>query len=165
MIDLKRFEECVCKGRKAPDSLCDGELSFEEKGKKIKLSLRENEEAKALAIDQCVCIDNDLKCDGIFLYRRRNKHWMIMVELKGSDIEHAYEQLAYMRNNRPEYKEIKQLFMSNEVGRPQQEAFIVSNVMVSAVDKQKMENNKNIRVKAILHSVAIKPVPDLRQFL
>lgn len=165
MIDLKRFETCVCQERSVPDSLCDGDLSFEEKGKKVKLSLRENEEAKAVAIDQCVCIDNELKCDGLFLYRRRNKHWIIMVELKGSDIEHAFEQLAYMRNKRPEYKEIEKLFMNNENGEAQQEAFIVSNVMVSPVDKQKLEKSNGIRVKAILHSVATKPVPDIRQFL
>lgn len=165
MIDVEKFEICVCRNKGIPDKLCESNLSFEEKGKKVRLTLRGNEEAKALAIDQCVCKDNNMKCDGLFLYRRKNKHWIIMVELKGGDIEHAFEQLAYMRNNRPEYKEIEQLFMAGEKGRAQQEAFIVSNYKILITEQQKLEIANGIRVKTILHSAATKPIPDLRQYL
>ncbi len=165
MIDIKKFETCTCREKGVPDGLCESKLSFEEKGKKVRLSLRANEEAKALAIDQCVCKDNDLKCDGLFLYRRKNRHWIIMIELKGRDIEHAFEQLAYMRNHRPEYKEIEQLFMEGGNGRAQPEAFIVSNYKITSVLQQKLERTHRIRVKAILHSVATKPIPDIRYYL
>ena len=165
MIQLGKFENCVCRNNGVPDKLCSGILSFEEKGKKVKLSIRPGEEAKALVIDQCVCTDTRMKCDGMFLYRRRNKHWMIMVELKGGDIEHAFEQLAFMKTQRAEYKEIEALFMQNQTGKPKHEAFIVSNHMVSLVKQQKLENRNRIRVKTILHSEATSPLPDIRVYL
>jgi len=165
MIDLGRFEECVCKRRGIPNGLCESNLSFEEKGKKVQFSVRPGEEAKALAIDQCVCNDANMKCDGLFLYRRRNKHWMILIELKGSEIEHAFKQLHYMRTNRPEYKQIETLFMAGQKGNLKEEAFVVSNFKKTDVERQKLENKYSIRVKAILHSEATFPVPDVRQYL
>jgi hypothetical protein len=165
MIDLGPFETCVCQSRAIPNTLCDSNLSFEEKGKKVKITTRPGEEAKALAIDQCVCTDNQLKCDGMFLYRRQNKHWMILAELKGSEIEHAFKQLHYMQNNRPEYKQIETLFMTGQVGQLKHEAFIVSNFKKTEVEKQKLENQYGMRVKAILHSEASSPVPDVRRYL
>ncbi len=165
MIDLGRFEECVCKHRGVPNDLCDDHLSFEEKGKKVRLSVRSREEAKALAVDQCVCKDDQLKCDGMFLYSRGKKHWMIMVELKGKDVEHAFKQLAYMRHSRSEYSEIEQLFMAGQAGKPIHKAFIVSNFLLSAVAQHKLEKTHRIQVKAILYKEATKPVPDIRLYL
>ncbi len=166
MIDLDRFEKCVCRRRGVPNDLCESNLSFEEKGKKVRLSVRTGEEGKALAIDQCVCTDNrQMKCDGMFLYRRGNRHWMIMVELKGGDIEHAFKQLYHMRHNRPEYKEAERLFMEGQVGRPTHKAFVVSSFMLSAVAQHKLEKIHGIHVKAILHKEASKQVPDIRRYL
>jgi hypothetical protein len=165
MIDLGQFETCVCKSRGIPNNLCDGDLSFDEKGKKVKISTRTGEEAKALAIDQCVCNDANLKCDGLFLYRRQNKNWMILIELKGSEIEHAFKQLHYTRNNRPEYEQIETLFMAGQRGSLKHEAFVVSNFKKTEVEKQKLENKYGIRVKAILHSEACIPMLDVRRFL
>lgn len=162
MIDLGRFEDCVCRRRSIPNDLCDGNLSFREKGKKVKLSLRTGEVAKALAIDRCVCNDDHLKCDGIFLYRRNNRHWIIMIELKGSDIEHAFKQLAYMKHKRPEYQEIEDLFMAGQKGKLIHEAYIVSNFKLSLVTQQKLEKSYSIRIKKILHCEATTPVPDVR---
>lgn len=165
MIDIAQFETCVCKARGVPDKLCGSKLSFEEKGKKVKITLRAGEDAKAIAIDQCVCKDNNLKSDGMFLYRRRNKHWIILVELKGSDIEHAFEQLCYMRRNRSEYTEIENLFMKGQTGSVQHEAFIVSNFKPTEVEKQKLEIRYQIRVKAILYSEPSSTIPDIRSYL
>ncbi len=100
MIDLGRFEECVCRRRGVPNVLCEDNLTLEEKGIKVRLTLRSGEEAKALVIDQCVCKDEGLKRDGMFLYRRKNRRWMILAELKGSNIEHAVKQLAFMKLNK-----------------------------------------------------------------
>lgn len=166
VIYLDGFTSCVCSGRAVPNKLCDGELAFEEKGKKVTLSLRSGEEAKALAIDGCVLTDNEPKCDGLFLYRaRNNKNFILLVELKGGEIDHAFGQLNYMRNNRPEYTQIKTLFMNNQTGSLREEAFIVSNHGISTVDKQKLENQNQLRVKAILFSEASSPRPDLRDYL
>lgn len=165
MIDLEQFEACVCTANGMPDSLCSGRLSFEEKGKKVRLTVRAGEEAKAVVIDQCVCADNDTKCDGLFVCRRGNKHWMILVELKGGDLSHAVEQLAYTRHKRAQYNEIAQLFMKNQKGQLKHEAFIVSNHQMPRNELQRLENAHNIRVKGILFSEATSPIPDIRDHL
>jgi hypothetical protein len=90
---------------------------------------------------------------------------MIMVELKGGNLEHAFEQLAYMRNHRTEYNEIEQLFVAEQIGNIHHSAFIVSNFMISTVAQQKMEQENGIRVKKILHSEASKTIPDIRDLL
>lgn len=165
MIDLGNFETCICQGNGIPNKLCDGQLSFEERGKKVKITLHQGEEAKALVIDQCVCVDNDKKCDGMFLYRRGNKHWMILVELKGTHIDDAFKQLVFMRKHRPEYKQIEFLFMAGQKGNLKHEAFVVSNFLITSIEKQKFEKRYNFRVKAVLHSEATRVVPDIRRFL
>jgi hypothetical protein len=162
MIDLGRFDECVCRRRGVPNVLCEDDLTFEEKGIKVRISLQSGEEAKALVIDQCVCKDEGLKCDGMFLYRRKNRHWIILVELKGSNIEHAVKQLSYMKHNRPEYNEIEQLFVAGQKGALCHQAYIVSNSTLSPVQQQKLEDLYNIRIKKILHSEATTPIPDVR---
>ena len=165
MINLEHYELCVCIANGMPDVLCSSKLSFQENGKKVSLSLRAGEEAKAVVIDQCVCADNDTKCDGLFLCRRNKKHWMILIELKGSDLQHAFEQLAYTRYKRPQYKDIEQLFMKNQPGQLKHDAFVVSNHQMPKNEMQKLENNHNIRVKAILFSEATRPTPDIREYL
>lgn len=165
MIDLAHFEDCVCIANGRPHGLCQGKLSFEEKGRKVKLSIRTGEEAKAIVIDGCICTDNDSKCDGLFLFRQGNKNWMILVELKGTDLDRAFGQLAYTRNNRREYSRIRGLFMQNQTGRLYEVAFIVSNKIPDKNELQKLENAHGLRLKACLHSEATKPIPDIRENL
>lgn len=145
--------------------MCDSSEAFEEKGKKIKLVPRTGENVKALVIDQCICTDNKPKCDGLFVFRQSSRYWMILVELKGEDIEHAFSQLAYMRKERQEYKEIQQLLNLGNDRNIRHEAFIVSNFKMPSTAKQKLENTHSIRVKHILHSEATKPVPDIRNYI
>lgn len=90
---------------------------------------------------------------------------MILIELKGTHVEDAFEQLLYMQTQRSEYKEIEALFMAGQNGRLHREAFIVSNFKRNEVEKQRLENRYGIRVKAILHSEATSPVPDVRAYL
>lgn len=166
MIDLGSYERCACAGRNNPNSLCGGELILEEKGKKVQLRPRRGERAKAVVIDGCVCTDNQTKCDGLFLLRgSNNMHYMILVELKGSDIPHAFEQLAYVRYERAEYKEIESLFMTGERGQPNHLAFIVSNRMISPPEIQKLEKKKNIRVRKILLSKVTSKIEDIREYI
>lgn len=165
MIDVGLFENCVCVRRGTPSDSCEDRLVLQEKGKKVTLRTRTGEEAKMLVIDGCVIRDNQPKCDGVFLYRRNNLHWLILVELKGSDIPHAFEQLAYMRTSRREYNVLKSSFMASQTGNLKEEAFIISNHTISRVDQQKMERQWNVRIKAILHSEPTTPIPDLREYL
>lgn len=73
MINVAPFEHCLCQKMGNTLDLCDAVLTFCEKGKKVKLEIRQNEEAKALVLDGCVFQDNELKCDGLFLFRSGNK--------------------------------------------------------------------------------------------
>jgi len=165
MINIGKFQNCVCRGRANPNDLCDGQLTFEEKGKKVTLEPKAGEEAIAVVIDGCVCADNVSNCDGMFLYKRNNKRWIILVELKGGDLEHAFEQLAYMRNQRQEYKELYNLFSEDQNYSLHEKSFIVSNHILQRIDHQKLENENGIRVSKILYSEATKPIPNLRNYL
>jgi hypothetical protein len=165
MIKIGKYQTCVCRGRSNPDKLCDGVYTFEEKGKKVTLEPKAGEEALAVVIDGCVCADNDTKCDGMFLYRRSSKRWIILVELKGTDLEHAFEQLAYTKMHRPEYKEIHKLFSEENRHFLTEKSFIVSNRIIHKVEHKKLEIRHRIRVSHILHSAATTPVPNLRMYL
>jgi hypothetical protein len=164
MINTGRFQNCVCRASNVPSELCDGELTFREKGKQVTLSLRRGEEAKAIVIDGCVCSDQNRRCDGLFLYKRSNKRWMILVELKGSHIDDAFEQLASTRS-RSEYHEIVDLFQEGRNHSITHLAFIISNHLFSKIDKQKYESRYGFRVKGVLLGAATSPIPDLRKYL
>jgi len=165
MINVGKYESCVCLSRSNPTKLCDGRLSFEENGRKIILRPKSGEEALAIVVDGGVCRDKLPKCDGLFLLRKSNKRWIILVELKGSDLEHAFEQLAYMKKERMEYRELLSLFGGVGAGVLVEKAFVVSNRMISRTAHQKLERENGIRVSGILQSAASSPIPDLRNYL
>jgi len=153
---------CVCNSNGDPCKLCCDRLCFEEKGKHVKLIPRKAESAIALALDQCVFQDNDLKCDGLFILSQANRSYVLLVELKGVDIQHAYEQLAYVLNSRPEYREILDHVRANAAGRLVQKSFIVSSGVLGAKEKQKLENTWNIRPVLIAGQKPADKAPDLR---
>ena len=165
MINIGNYQSCACVGRANPDSMCDGQLTLVEKGKKVTLKLKAGDDALAVVIDGCVCADNEPKCDGMFLYKRSNKRWIILVELKGVDLERAFEQLFYTKMHRPAYKEIYMLFSEEQKYVLNEKAFIVSNRIIQRVEHKKLEIRNGIRVSHILHSAATKPIPNLRTYL
>jgi len=164
-ISVAGFQHCVCRGRGRPHTLCDGELTFEENGKKIRLSLRSGEEAVAIVLDGCVFRDNDTKCDGLFLWKKgTSKKCAILVELKGTDLERAFEQIAYVRSNRPEYREIFDAFKSDQgASTVVEKAVIVSNGTLTKPQWVKLENQYGFRVLLVLDSDATTPVTDARE--
>lgn len=153
---------CVCTSNGEPCKLCCDRLCFEEKGKHVKLIPRKAESAIALALDQCVFRDNNLKCDGLFVLSQHNKSYVLLVELKGVDIPHAYEQIAYVLNSRPEYQEILDHVRANTEGSLVQKSFIVSNGVLGAKEKQKLENTLKIRPVLIAGQKPADKAPDLR---
>lgn len=165
MIDLGLFESCVCVRKGDPSDSCAERLVLQEKGKKVTLRPRQSESAKLLVLDGCVFKDNLLKCDGIFFYEKGNKAHMILVELKGGDIDHAFEQIKYTREQRTEYSSLKNLFSQNRSGSILESAFVISNHWIDRVSHQKLEKTYGIRVKAVLHSEATTPISDLRSWL
>lgn len=165
-ISVASYAHCVCRRRGVPHPLCDDELAFEENGKKIRLTLRSDEEGVALVLDGCVFRDDEPKCDGLFLWKKgRSKKCAILVELKGTDIERAFEQIMYVRSNRPEYQEIRNAFADDEGSvRVLEKALIVSNSMMGNRDWQKIQERYGISVWRVLDVDATKKVEDVRRF-
>ena len=159
------YDHCCCLGRADPCELCESELAFCEMGKKVKLSLDVGEAGKAIVLDGCVFKDNDPKCDGLFLFRTSSerKH-SCLVELKGAgNIPRAFSQLAYVRHERKEYREIIQSFREDGRGALTERAVIITNGSLSKPVQERLESKYNIRVWAIIHCEATSKVPDLRK--
>ncbi|MEB2786978.1 hypothetical protein [Algoriphagus persicinus] len=165
MIDLGRFEACVCTRKGQPSDSCEGILVLQEKGKKVTLRPKQKEQAKLVVLDGCVFKDNLPKCDGIFFYKKGNRAHMILVELKGGDIDHAFEQVKYTREQRADYTSLRSQFSRNRTGSIIESAFVISNHRLDRVSHQKLEKAYGVRVKAVLHSEATTPIPDLRTWL
>jgi len=166
LIDVTPYEQCVCLKMNKTHELCDDRLTFSEQGKQIKLGIRKGEEAKALVLDGCVFTDDLPKCDGMFLFKSRNRKFAILVELKGAhDIPHAIEHLAYTQKLRHEYQQLIKRFHADGQGQLSERAFIVSNGMLSKPVLERLENKFAIRVNALLHCEATSPIPDLRNYV
>lgn len=165
MIDTNPFSHCECRRMGNPHALCKSELTLEEQGKKVCLSLHGGEEAKVLVLDGCVFTDNNTKCDALYLYKSRNRKIAALVELKGAgDIPHAFEQLAYTKRQRPEYAQLKNQLDQSGPGTLFEKSFIVTNGMLSKPEIERLENQHQIRVSAVLHSEPGKKIPDLREW-
>lgn len=165
MFDLGSAEKCVCIRRGYPSLSCDGDLILQEKGKKVTLKPKQNETAKLLVLDGCYITDNNPKCDAVFFLSTKSQAFLILSELKGADIDHAFEQIKYTQQKQPKYSDLKKVFSESTKKAVTEHAFIISNYQVSKVDLQKLEKNHGLRVKAILHSEAITKMPDLREYL
>jgi hypothetical protein len=165
-ISVAGFDDCICRGRWRPHRLCDGKLAFEEKGKKIRLTCKRGEEAVAIVLDGGVFTDKkDSRCEGLFLWKKAtSKKCAILVELKGTDIETAFKQIAYVRGYRPEYRQIVEAFRS-DIGTATvlEKAVIVSNGMIGATKLETYEKQNGIRVRVVLDSDATTRVTDARE--
>lgn len=165
MIDTSPFEHCECQRMGNQYAVCQSALSLEEQGKKVTLSTRTNEEAKALVLDGCVFTDNNTKCDALYLFKSQNRKVAALVELKGAGgIPHAFEQLAYTRKYRLKYQDLRDQLDHSASGRLIEKAFIVTNGMLSKPEREKLENLLGIRVNEILQSEPSGKVPDLRNY-
>jgi hypothetical protein len=165
MIDVAPFEHCVCKRMANAHGLCEAELTLSERGKKVRLNPRPGEQARALVIDGCVLQDNAPKCDGLFLFCSSQRLAALLVELKGTDVRHAFEQLKYVKERRPEYSRLIARLRTCGSGNLIEKAFVVSNRIIAKPEHERLENQVGIRVTAILHSEAALPIPDLRKYL
>lgn len=165
-MNVEPFQHCVCQKFSNTQPICLNEYGFSEQGKKVKLGPKSGEKVMAIVLDGCVFVDNKPKCDGLFLFAAAYRKTAVLVELKGAgDMPRAFEQLAYVRNQRPQYRDL--LDRLNQLPGPKatEKAFIVSNGLMTRPHKEKLENQYGIRVEAVLHCEASTPVPDLRQYL
>ncbi|GAA5171544.1 MULTISPECIES: hypothetical protein [Halomonadaceae] len=167
-MNLGKYQDCVCRRMGNTQALCRGELTLGEQGKRIRLTPKAGEQAVAVVLDGCVLRDNQPKCDGLFLWQGNQSNAAVLVELKGAgDIPHAFEQLAYVKRQRPEYRAlVKSLRAEAGAGRRVLEkAVVITNGMLSKPDQERLEDHYGIRVMAVLHCEASSPIPELRDHL
>ena len=158
-------DECICKKYGNICDECINELQVRDSGKSIKLTIRNDEKAISAIIDKCIITDNNPKCDCIFLFNG-NRKISFLVELKGfGEIEKAFKQLAYTKNSRDEYRKIIDCFYNLDNKRVLEKFFIVTNGKLNRYEKEKYENEHNIRVTDILVSEATQTIPDLRKYI
>ena len=89
------MDHCICQANKRPCDLCCGNLCFLDAGIHVVFRPKKNEDAVAVALDGCVFTDSRKKCDGMFVLFRSHRIDVLLVELKGSHLEDAYEQIVY----------------------------------------------------------------------
>jgi hypothetical protein len=165
MFNLGNAESCVCIRRGDPSSACGDQLVFQERGKKVSIRPKSHEKAKLVVLDSCFITNKYPKCDAVFFLETETKGFALLIELKGDDIDHAFEQLKFTKEKQLQYVELKDLF-SKATGKACKEyAFIVSNHQINKIKLQKLEKTHEMRVKAILHSEATMKIPDIRAYL
>lgn len=167
MIDLGDKSHCICKKHNNTQNECIDEYTIREKGKSVKLTPKTNfETVMVVILDKCVITDNKTKCDAIYLYKSKHRKYSFLVELKGAgDLEKAFHQLSYTKNDRVEYKGILEKFKNIDTKEIIEKFAIVSNGSLSKTKMEELENYYKIRVKTILQSEACNPIPDLRTIL
>lgn len=165
MIDLDEKRYCICPrvGTDNTPKECQNQYTITEKNKSITLQPKHGEKSIAIVIDKCVITDNKTKCDALFLYKKNNKKYSFLIELKGGgNIEQAFKQLSYTQNERKEYRDIINKFCRNSKEKIDERLVIVSNKMP---DKSKLtklrESYKVKRLITIVHKEGSK-TPDLR---
>jgi hypothetical protein len=162
-----RLTSCICLGNKLPCDLCCGDLCFLDAGIRVVFRPKKTETAVAVALDGCVFTDSRKKCDGMFVLSRSDRIDALFVELKGSHLEDAYEQIAYVVKHRQEYVDvIAHLASLGQTKRPVRESsVIVSTGLINRNAQQKLEKAWGIRPAIITVQKPAGAAPDLRNTL
>ena len=153
----EKFNCCVCvKAGSCVDtgkrcSLCFGSNGFQERGQQAKLVPQNNDEqVKAIVLDGCLLSDDSKKrCDGLFLFCKASKIYIVLVELKGTHIEDACDQLACVKNEHQEYTNLFKLIESDRKVKIIERFFIVTNVTVSLQELTRFNKEYNMRFEII----------------
>ena len=159
--------QCICLANKRPCDLCCGDLCFLDAGINVVFRPKKNEAAVAVALDGCVFTDSRKKCDGMFVLFRSHRIDVLLVELKGSHLEDAYEQIAYVVNHRQEYADVvsHQASLAPINRRVRESSVIVSTGKINKRDKEKLEKAWGVRPAIITAQKPASAAPDLRKFL
>lgn len=158
---------CICLGNKRPCNLCCGDLCFLDVGIHVIFKPKKDENAIAVALDGCVFTDNQKKCDGMFILSRSDRTDLLLVEMKGSHLEDAYEQIAYVAEHRQEYTDIvAHLASLPPANRPvRTSSVIVTTGLINPRDREKLEKAWGIRPEIITVQKPARAAPDLRTIL
>lgn len=153
----EKFNCCVCvKAGSCVDtgkrcSLCFGSNGFQEKGQQVKLVPQKNDEqVKAIVLDGCLLSDDSKRrCDGLFLFCKASKIYIVLVELKGTHIEDACDQLACVKNEHQEYANLFKLIENHKKVKIIEMFFIITNVAVSSREQRRFNKEYNMRFEII----------------
>lgn len=158
------LQPCVCVANKKPCDLCCGKLCFLDQGIYVKLIPRKGEKAIGLALDGCIFADNLKKCDGLFVLKQASQVFLALIELKGSHVDDAYAQIAYVRSQRTEYADLVKHLSEIVANRRQirEQAFIITTSAIDRRTQQKLETTYGIRPRIITIEKPASSAPDLR---
>ena len=158
---------CICLANKVTCDLCCGDLCFLDAGIHVIFRPKKSEAAVAVALDGCVFTDSRKKCDGMFVLFRSHQIDVLLVELKGSHLEDAYEQIAYVVTHRPEYADVvsHQASLAPINRRVRESSVIVSTGKIDKRDREKLEKAWGVRPAIITAQKPASAAPDLRKFL
>jgi hypothetical protein len=159
--------QCICLANKRPCDLCCGDLCFIDEGIHVVCRPKKNEAVVAVALDGCVFTDNRKKCDGMFVLSRSDRTSLLLVEMKGSNIGDAYEQIAYVINHRQEYTDIVSHLASLAPGklRVREASVIVTTGQINASYKAKLGKAWGISPAIFTVQKTAGAAPDLRKYL
>lgn len=163
----ENLAQCICLANKSPCDLCCGDLCFLDEGIHVVFRPKRAEVAVAVALDGCVFTDHQKKCDGMFILSRSGRLDVLLVELKGTHVEDAYEQIAYVAKHRQAYAET----LSHLASLPQanrsviEHSVIVSTGKIKPRDQQKLEKAWGVTPQIITVQKTHRDAPDLRKCL
>lgn len=160
------LQRCVCVDNKNPCDLCCGELCFLDQGIRVKLSIRSGEDAIGLALDGCVFTDNEKRCDGLFILKKTHKVFIILVELKATNIEAAYEQIAHVHKHRQQYADLVTHLtgLHNSPRQIMKRDFIITKSAINSKEKQDYDKYFGIKPQIITLGKSCS-TPDIRDVL
>ncbi len=161
------LSHCICLANKRPCDLCCGDLCLLDAGIHVVFRPKKDEVAIAVALDGCVFTDNRKKCDGMFVLSRFDRTSLLLVEMKGSNIGDAYEQIAYVINHRQEYTDIVSHLASLAPGklRVRENSVIVSTGQTNPRDRDKLGKAWGISPAICTVQKTAGAAPDLRKYL
>jgi len=143
---------CICLGKDCPQKLCADQYTLREQGIQVKLkpkSKNSKQTVKAIVVDGCLLGNKTKKCDGLFIFSQAQKTYIALIELKGSNIEDAFEQLSCTRDSqeyRNIHKSIRESFKHTLVER----WFIITSRTIGARERCQYEKEYDkIRLKVI----------------
>lgn len=103
----------------------------------------------------------------MFVLSRSDRTGLLLVEMKASHLEDAYEQIAYVVNHRQEYTDIvSHLASLPPANRPvRTSSVIVTTGLINSRDREKLEKAWGIRPEIITVQKPARAAPDLRTIL
>ena len=139
---------CVCISSGNPHSLCLGNNGFKERGKQVKLTIKNNETVKAIVLDGCLLPEQTSKCDGLFLFLQGNKIRLLLIELKSlHNIEDACEQFIAVKNNQT-YKDLYRHIKNNNKNiQLIEKCFIITTGSIDRDAEAKLEKSIGLKLK------------------